>query len=37
MEKTIPIKTIPGFEGGRVAIKENYGECELKYDIFNIL
>jgi hypothetical protein len=33
--KMIPVETIPGMERGR--IKENGGECELKYNIFDIL
>jgi hypothetical protein len=31
----IPVETIPGTRRG--GIKENDGECELKYDIFVIL
>jgi hypothetical protein len=35
MEKMICIETIPGMEGG--GMKENGGEGEFKYDIFDIL
>jgi hypothetical protein len=31
----IPVETIPGMGGGR--IKENGGEGEFRYDIFDIL
>jgi hypothetical protein len=33
--KIIPVKTIPGMGGGR--IRENDGDGEFKYDIFDIL
>jgi hypothetical protein len=33
--KMRPVETVPGIGGGR--IKENDGESELNYDVFNIL